>query len=96
MAKTKSSAPAVAAMGQSSDEERKWRARSDMRTLTEAEEIKRDKSRHDAAQKMACEELEKMQAIAKSAPKDTTEPTKKSGGRETMDSFVARREGKKK
>ena len=42
-------------------EEKKWRAEDDLRTLTRAEEIKKDKSRMDAVRKLAKERLEEMQ-----------------------------------
>jgi hypothetical protein len=79
------------------DSDEDWRARSDMRTLCEAEEIKRDKGRHEAAKKKATEEMAKVAAVAKSEPKDQSNKPAKSGmgGKESMDRFVARREGKK-
>jgi len=45
-------------------EEEKWRAESDLRTLTEAEEIKRDPKRLKYAQDCAREKLVEMAAAA--------------------------------
>jgi hypothetical protein len=48
-------------------EEEKWRAESDLRTLTEAEEIKRDPKRLAMAQACAKEKLIEMAAVAGAA-----------------------------
>lgn len=45
-------------------EEERWRAESDLRTLTEAEEIKRDPKRLKRAQDCAKEKLVEMAAAA--------------------------------
>lgn len=45
------------------DEEKRWRAESDMRTLMEAEEIKKDPKRLAAAQAMAKEKLVELAAV---------------------------------
>lgn len=54
-----------------SAEEKRWRAEDDARTLAEAERIKEDKARMDAAQaaakKMAEEEEERIRAMRKIA-----------------------------
>lgn len=46
----------------------KWRAESDMRTLAEAEAIRRDPKRLKAAQKCAAEQLDAMQDVAGMTP----------------------------
>lgn len=51
-------------------EEAKWRAESDLRTLMEAEKIKRDAKRFAAAQKLAAEQMTEVAAVAAAAPKD--------------------------
>lgn len=48
-----------------SADEKKWRARADADTLAAAEAIKRDRSRMTAAQKSACEEAKRYEAVAK-------------------------------
>lgn len=45
------------------EEEKRWRAESDMRTLMEAEEIKNDPARLKAAQAMAKEKLVELAAV---------------------------------
>ena len=59
-----------------SAQDKKWRAEDDARTLAEAERIKVDKSRMDAAstaaKRMADEEAERTQALRKVAKKTTT------------------------
>lgn len=46
-----------------SPDERKWRAESDARTLSEAEEIRADKARHLRAKVHAKKQVEKLQKI---------------------------------
>lgn len=46
-----------------SAEEKKWQIEDDLRTLTRAEEIKRDPKRLAAAKKMAKERLEEVQSV---------------------------------
>lgn len=93
---SKSSGKAVPAPAIDGDDE--WRARADMRTLCEAEEIRRDKGRHEAAKKKAQEEMAKVAAVAKAEPKDQTGKSAKSGmaGKQSMDQFVKEREKGKK
>lgn len=54
-----------------SPEEKKWRARSDARTLAEAEEIKADKERHklaiEGAKEIAHEEIARVKGVMKVA-----------------------------
>jgi hypothetical protein len=45
-------------------EEKRWRAESDLRTLTDAGEIQRDKSRIKAAQGIAKKQLRSLRKIA--------------------------------
>lgn len=51
------------------EQEQEWRAESDMRTLMEAEEIKRDKPRHDRATAMAKQKLIELASVAGDASK---------------------------
>lgn len=44
-------------------EEVRWRAESDLRTLRQAEEIRRDRSRLQMASRIAAEEMKALQAI---------------------------------
>jgi len=44
-------------------QEAKWRAESDLRTLREAEEIRRDQARLQRAAKVASEEMQALQAL---------------------------------
>ena len=44
-------------------EEARWRAESDLRTLRQAEEIRRDNARLQRASKVAAEEMRALQAI---------------------------------
>lgn len=44
-------------------EEARWRAESDLRTLRQAEEIRRDRSRLQMASRIAAEEMKALQAI---------------------------------
>jgi len=44
-------------------QEAKWRAESDLRTLREAEEIRRDQARLQRAAKVATEEMQALQAV---------------------------------
>lgn len=54
-----------------SDEEQRWRRRSDARTLAEAEQIKADKDRYQGAiigaKEIASEEIKQAESIAKVA-----------------------------
>lgn len=52
-----------------SAEEKKWQIEDDLRTLTRAEEIRRDKSRMDACKALAKERMEEMQAMMASGGK---------------------------
>lgn len=45
-------------------EEKEWRAQSDLRTLRDAEEIRNDKSRLEAAMKEAKKQMEALHEIA--------------------------------
>lgn len=47
------------------EQEEQWRAESDLRTLTEAEEICEDPKRHGAARKMAHEKMESMRRVTR-------------------------------
>lgn len=49
-------------------EQEQWRIESDMRTLMEAEEIRRDPKRFEAARKMAQTKLVELGAVAGAAP----------------------------
>lgn len=73
-----------------SDDERRWRAQSDVRTLKEAEEIRKDKSRMTAAQREAQTQLQAIAQIAKAEPKDT-KPKSTGTKNESMNDFVKRR-----
>lgn len=44
-------------------EEARWRAESDLRTLRQAEEIRRDRSRLQMASRIAAEEMQALQSI---------------------------------
>ena len=63
-----------------SDEEAKWRRRSDARTLAEAEQIKADKERLNGAilgaKEIAQEEIARVQGIAKVAGMKAPQPPK--------------------
>lgn len=59
MATRKSTEPSMSA------DEKKWRARADADTLAAAEAIKSDRIRMTAAQKFACEEAKRYEAVAK-------------------------------
>ena len=54
-------------------EDKKYQAESDMRTLVEAAKIKGDKSRHDAAMKMAREQRKALAEIAGKSNKSEQE-----------------------
>ncbi len=65
-------------------EEKRWRAEEDARTLAEAERIKVDQKRADAAKiaatRMLAEEAQRTEAlrkVAKKTPKTTNRPTRK-------------------
>lgn len=45
-------------------QEEKWRAESDLRTLTEAREIQRDPKRMAAARKLARERMDTLKALS--------------------------------
>lgn len=45
------------------DDEKRWRAESDLRTLGEADKIRSDKSRHSEAKKMAKMKMEEMKKV---------------------------------
>ena len=51
-------------------EDKKYQAESDMRTLVEAAKIKSDKSRHDAAMKMAREQRKALADISNEKPSE--------------------------
>ncbi|WP_024873145.1 hypothetical protein [Tolumonas lignilytica] len=76
-----------------SDDERRWRAQSDVRTLQEAEKIRSDKSRMTEAQKEAKSQLDAMAQIAKAAPAAKA-PVKKPASN-SMDDFIKQRESRK-
>ncbi len=61
-----------------SEDELKWRRRSDARTLAEAEQIKADKERYKGAiigaREIANEEIERVKGIAKVAGMKTPKP----------------------
>lgn len=48
----------------SSADDKEWRAESDMRTLAEAEEIRKDPKRLKAAQAKAIEKIEELKSLA--------------------------------
>lgn len=48
----------------SSSDDKEWRAESDMRTLAEAEEIRKDPKRLKAAQAKAREKIEELKSLA--------------------------------
>ena len=53
-------------------DDKKWRAQSDAETLSRAEEIKGDRTRHSAARQHAAKEMQRMAKVAsKPAPKVT-------------------------
>lgn len=54
-------------------DDKKYQAESDMRCLVEAAKIKRDKSRHGAAMKMAKEHRKALAEIAGKSETDKTE-----------------------
>ena len=54
---------AKAGLSPSSDEA-KWRAESDLRTLTEAKKIQKDAKRMAAVRKLAKEEIARMESLA--------------------------------
>ena len=64
--------------------EKEWQARCDAQTLGEAEVIKADKARHDAAQtaaaKLAAEKGEEKKAMVKVAGRKTAPNPKKAAG----------------
>lgn len=65
-----------------------FRAEDDMRTLARAEEIKSDKSRHEAAKKAAQEQMKQVSAILEQKPAEK----KSSKKDDSMERFVERRE----
>lgn len=52
-------------MKASQNEEKKWQAEDDLRTLLNAAEIRKDKARMAAAMKVAAEKKKAMESIAK-------------------------------
>ena len=77
-----------------SEDERRWRAQSDVRTLQEAEKIRSDKSRMADAKKEAKSQLDAMAQIAKAAPKEA-QPKAIGKRNESMSDFVKQRESRK-
>lgn len=67
MAKKRKSSSKVNSISPFSDA--KWRVESDLRTLTEAEEIRRDPARLKKAQALAKEKLAEMASVAGDAGK---------------------------
>lgn len=53
----------VSCCGPSEAQEKRWRAESDMRTLAEAEDIRKDPKRLAAAKAMAKEKLAELQKV---------------------------------
>lgn len=51
------------------DSEAEWKAKDDMRTLAEAEEIRKDPKRYKAAMAMAREKLAEIEALLESDKK---------------------------
>ena len=64
MAKRKSKPQAIAAPRMSA-EDKKWRARDDLRTLTDAQKIAADPSRVKAAQAIAKQEIAALAKVTK-------------------------------
>ena len=52
------------AKAEMSVDEKKWRAESDLRTLTEAKKIQKDAKRMAAVRKLAKEEIARMESLA--------------------------------
>lgn len=52
------------AKNEMSADENKWRAESDLRTLTEAKKIQKDAKRMAAVRKLAKEEIARMESLA--------------------------------
>lgn len=61
--KSKSKGKARAAVGVGAYSEQDWRAEADLDTLIRAEEIKRDKKRHERAQACARKRLEAVATV---------------------------------
>jgi hypothetical protein len=55
--------PSAAQLRQAAKEEARWRAEGDLRTLRQAEEIRRDNRRLQMAARIAAEEMKALQAI---------------------------------
>lgn len=58
-------------------EEKKWKADSDLRTLIEAEKIKKDKARYGAAMKCHAEQMKALASIKGAAGGKTMQSEKK-------------------
>lgn len=76
---------------QMSAEEKKWRMRSDARTLAEAQEILADKERHadavKAAQQMVADNMKKFNAMKKVAGTKVSSESVRVGGKNANDIF---------
>ena len=74
-----------------SAEEKKWRMRSDARTLAEAQEIIADKERHadavKAAQQMVADDMKKFNALKKIAGTKVSSESVRVGGKNASDIF---------
>ena len=74
-----------------SAEEKKWRMRSDARTLAEAQEIIADKERHadavKAAQQMVADNMKKFNAMKKVAGTKVSSESVRVGGKNANDIF---------
>ena len=74
-----------------SAEEKKWRMRSDARTLAEAQEILADKERHadavKAAQQMVADNMKKFNAMKKVAGTKVSSESVRVGGKNANDIF---------
>lgn len=64
-APTKKKAPALKVSGPSMQDQSKWQAEDDARTLMRAEEIKRDSARIKAAQAQAKRQMEELSRVVK-------------------------------
>ena len=74
-----------------STEEKKWRMKSDARTLAEAQEILADKERHadavKAAQQMVADNMKKFNAMKKVAGTKVSSESVRVGGKNANDIF---------
>ena len=74
-----------------SEEEKKWRIRSDARTLAEAQEILADKERHadavKAAQQMVADDMKRFEAMKKVAGTKVSSESISVGSKNVNDIF---------